>query len=117
MLRTGIVHLHFDSTVLNAMGEFTVNLGKFKRTGIIASGEVCAIKEELPEPPSIKGSILLPSKGDLDQLFNSFDGTITLELGEHHFVLHGAWLSEHEIATDEGKVNVTFQGKLMEMLS
>jgi hypothetical protein len=93
-----------------------MNMGRCKRSAIVASGEVCGVKEELSEPASIKGSILLPEKGDLDKLFNSMDGTITLELGEHQFVLRSAWLSEHEIVTDDGKVNVTFQGKSMEML-
>jgi hypothetical protein len=116
MLRTGIVHLKFDSLVLNTIGEFTINLGRLKRTAIIASGEVCGAKEELAEPPSIKGSILIPEKGDLEKLFNSMDGTVTLRLGDHYFVLRSAWLAEHEIATDDGKVNVTFQGKSMEML-
>ena len=116
MLRTGIVHLKFDTLVLNTIGEFTINLGRLKRVAVIGSGEVCSVKEELPEAASIKGAILLPEKGDLEKLFNHIEGTITLELGDHMFVLRSAWLSEHEITTDEGRVNVTFQGKSMEIL-
>lgn len=116
MRRSGIIHAKFDDQVLQTVGEFTLSLGRTKKQALIASGEVIGYKEVLEDPPSIKGSIAIDKNTDFNRLFESDGATITLELGEQVFVLRSAWLAEHELTTDEGKMNVTFQGKSMEVV-
>lgn len=115
--RAGIIHIKFNDLVIQAKGNWTVNLGLPKREALLSSsGEVAGYKETLETPPTIKGELFIDSDTPINGLYENDNATITLTLAGQTFVLRSAWLAEGEINTEEGNMSVTFQGKGMDII-
>lgn len=114
--RAGIIHLEFNGKGVDTKGNWTIHTGWPKREAILGGGgTVLGYKEVLESPPSIKGEMVITPNLDFNELHDSDDVTITLVLGDRLYIMRSSWLSDSEIATEEGTMSVTFQGMGMEI--
>ncbi len=111
----GIIVLAINGVQQSPKGNFTWNLGRPKRTGMVGSTRVEGYKDEV-QIPFIEGEIVDPGNADLDALFTLEDATITLELANGKIViLRDAWFAgEGTGGTEEGGIGVRFEGKSAE---
>lgn len=110
--RAGILYFKRNGTILDAKGNFTYNLGRDKREAIVGADRVHGYKE-MPQVAFVEGEIT--DKGDLtvDDILNSQDETITLELrNEKTVVFKDAWYAgDGNIQTEEANIQVRFEAK------
>src|SRR4051812_29270868 len=112
--RAGIIHLEFNGKGYDAKGNWTINPGRPKREAILgAGGRTLGYKEVLDTPPTIKGQLVLSPTVDIDALYNADEVTITLSMCDKVYTISSGWLSEAEISTEEGTMDVTFHGLSM----
>jgi len=110
----GIIHFVVDGKSIETHGNWTVNPGRPKRDAVLgAGGTVVGYKEVLDAAPSFKGDMVLMPELDIDSFYKTDSMTITLTLGKKTYIIQSAWVSEAEISTEEGMMNVTFQGLAM----
>lgn len=110
-LRGGRISLKVNGEIYDAKGSFDYNLGKPKREGIVGGDRVHGFKE-LPQIPFIEGKITDRGNFDFSGLLDLTDATITLELANGKtIVLREAWFaSEGKASTEEGEIEVRFEG-------
>lgn len=109
--RAGIAYFKVDSKQYDVKGNFTYNLGKPKREGIVGHDGVHGYKE-LPQIPFIEGEITDNKDIDLEK-FLELDGvTVTLELANGKTILlRDAWnASDGNGESEDGKIAVRFEG-------
>lgn len=116
--RGGTLFVKVDGVQYDAKGNFTYNLGAPKRDGIVGPDRVHGYKE-LPQIPMIEGEITDSSDLNLEAFLNISDSTVTLELANGKvFVLRNAWYAgEGNVQTEEGNVQVKFEGESAEEVS
>jgi hypothetical protein len=109
--RGGIIQLQVNGELHDAKGNFTYNLGRPKREGIVGSDGVHGYKET-PQVAFIEGEITDRGNLDLAKLVTMFGATVTLELANGKvIVLRDAWFaSEGTGNTEEGNIAVRFEG-------
>ncbi len=111
----GIISLKIDGDMYFAKGDFTYNLGKPKKEGVVGSDGVHGYKE-VPQIPFIEGEVTDRQEMSLEALVAISESTITLELANGKvIVLREAWYaSEGTGNTGEGNVGARFEGKSAE---
>lgn len=114
----GIIQLQIAGVLYDAKGNFTYNLGRPKRESIVGSDTVHGFMEK-PQPCFIEGEITDRGNLDLASLVVSEDVTVTLELANGKvIVLKDAWYSAEGTGnTDEGNIQVRFEGKQAEEIA
>lgn len=107
----GIIAVKINGEQVLAKGNFTYNLGKPKRDGVVGSDGVHGYKET-PQIPFIEGEITDRSDVSLETLVTTKDATVTLELGNGKIiVLRDAWFAAEGTGnSEEGNVGVRFEG-------
>lgn len=107
----GIIAVKVNGEQLLAKGNFTYNLGKPKREGVVGADTTHGFKE-VPQIAFIEGEITDRSDVSLESLVMTKDATVTLELGNGKvIVLREAWYAaEGTFNTEEGNGQVRFEG-------
>jgi hypothetical protein len=109
--RGGILSLNVNGVRQDAKGNFSYNLGKAKRDGIVGADRPHGYKE-VPQIPFVEGEIT--DRGDLDvgALVETTDATVTLQVANGKtIVLRNAWFAgEGTVQTEEGNIAVRFEG-------
>ncbi|MHC8366297.1 phage tail tube protein [Pseudomonas sp. ZT5P21] len=114
----GIISFKVDGDMYFAKGDFTYNLGKPKREGVVGSDRVHGYKET-PQIPFIEGEITDRNEMSLETLLGIKDATITLELANDKVIVlrEGWYASEGTVNTGEGNVPARFEGMSAEEVS
>ena len=107
----GIMSFKIDGEMYFAKGDFTYNLGKPKREGVVGSDRVHGYKET-PQIPFIEGEITDRGEMSLETLLGVKDATITLELGNDKVIVlrEGWYASDGTVNTGEGNIQARFEG-------
>lgn len=107
----GIISLKIDGDMYFAKGDFTYNLGRPKKEGVVGSDRVHGYKE-VPQIPFVEGEITDRAEMSLEALLDIADATITLELANSKvIVLREAWYANEGTGnTGEGNIPVRFEG-------
>jgi hypothetical protein len=107
----GLIALKVNGDIYFAKGNFTYNLGKPKREGIVGSDVVHGYKET-PQVPFIEGEITDRNELSLEDLVTLDEATITLELANGKVIaLSEAWYAgEGTGNTEEGNIACRFEG-------
>ena len=110
--RGGVIFFKVDSTLRDAKGNFTYNVGAPKREAMIGANLEVQGYKEMGQVPFIEGEIT--DQGDLvlADFTNLDDSTITIELANGKvFTLRNAWYAaDGNVQTEEGNVQVRFEG-------
>lgn len=109
--RGGLIQIKVNGAIMDAKGDFTVNLGGPKREAIIGVDGIHGFKETI-QVPFIEGAVTLAADTDIDTLINLEDATIVSEESNGRtVVLQGAWYAgEGSWTTGEGELPVRFEG-------
>jgi len=107
----GIIALKVNGDIYLAKGNFTYNLGKPKREGVVGADTVHGYKET-PQVPFVEGEITDRNELSLEDLVTLDDATITLELSNGKVItLSEAWYAgEGTGNTEEGNIACRFEG-------
>jgi hypothetical protein len=107
----GIIALKVNGDMYFAKGNFTYNLGKPKKEGVVGSDRVHGYKE-VPQVPFIEGEITDRNELDLEDLVTLDDATATLELANGKVImLREAWYAgEGTGNTEEGNIALRLEG-------
>lgn len=107
----GIIALKVNGDMHFAKGNFTYNLGKPKREGVVGADAVHGYKET-PQVPFVEGEITDRKELSLEDLVTLDDATITLELANGKVItLSEAWYAgEGTGNTEEGNIACRFEG-------
>lgn len=107
----GTIALKVNGDIYFAKGNFTYNLGKPKREGVIGADTVHGYKET-PQIPFVEGEITDRNELSLEDLVTLDEATITLELANGKVIsLSEAWYAgEGTGNTEEGNIACRFEG-------
>lgn len=107
----GVAFVKYDGRQLPIKGSWEVQFAKLKREGISGQDRVHGYKE-MPGVPAIKGKVSTTADVSLPVLLAITDATVTLEHANGKvYVLRNAWTAEeYTVQTEEGELDVTFQG-------
>lgn len=107
----GIIYLTLNGEQLQAKGEFTYNIGIPKKEMVLGADGVHGFKE-MPQVPFIEGAITDNNLLDLAVLQSTRDATITLQLanGKTIAIEEAVYASEGSAKTEEGEIEVRFEG-------
>lgn len=107
----GTIALKVNGDIYFAKGNFTYNIGKPKREGVVGADVVHGYKET-PQIPFIEGEITDRNELSLEDLVTLDDATITLELANGKVItLSEAWYAgEGTGNTEEGNIACRFEG-------
>jgi len=107
----GIISLKINGDMYFAKGNFTYNLGKPKKEGVVGSDRVHGYKE-VPQVPFIEGEITDRNELNLEDLVTLDEATITLELANGKVImLREAWYAgEGTGNTEEGNITLRLEG-------
>lgn len=110
-LRGGMLYLLVNGQRRDAKGEFTYNLGRPKKTGIVGADGVHGFFTEA-QVPFIEGAITDATDLDLAVFLDTVDATITLELqiGKVIVLRRASYTGEGTVSPKEGQVPVRFEG-------
>lgn len=106
----GLLALKIDGNQYNAKGNFTYNLGRAKRDGVIGAEAVHGFRET-PQLAFVEGEITDNDGLDLATMLDSTDVVVTLQLGSGKvIVLNHAWFAgEGTGNTEEGNIGIRFE--------
>lgn len=106
----GLISLKIDGNQFNAKGNFTYNLGRAKREGVIGAEAVHGFKEA-PQLAFVEGEITDNDGLDLATLLDATDVVVTLQLGTGKvIVLNHAWFAGDGTGnTEEGNIAIRFE--------
>ncbi|SFW54206.1 Phage tail tube protein [Pseudomonas sp. NFACC09-4] len=107
----GTIALKVNGDIYFAKGNFTYNIGKPKREGVVGADVVHGYKET-PQIPFVEGEITDRNELSLEDLVTLDDATITLELANGKVItLSEAWYAgEGTGNTEEGNIACRFEG-------
>lgn len=107
----GLIALKVNGDIYFAKGNFTYNLGKPKKEGVVGSDVVHGYKET-PQMPFVEGEITDRQELSLEDLVTLDDATVTLELANGKVItLSEAWYAgEGTGNTEEGNIACRFEG-------
>ncbi|HEY0190804.1 MAG TPA: phage tail tube protein [Kofleriaceae bacterium] len=116
--RAGIIQLQINGEIYDAKGNFSYNLGRPKREGMVGSDRVHGYKET-PQIAFIEGAITDRGTLDLAALVTLDGATVTLTLANGKvIVLRDAWFaSEGTASSEEAEIAVRFEGSNAEEIS
>lgn len=109
--RAGTLTIQHNGQVMDAVGNFSYNLGQNIKTGLVGPDRVHGFKS-LPQVPFIEGEIRDASDLDLESLVNLEDATLTLVLANgKKIMLTEAWYAaEGTGQTEEANIQYKFEG-------
>jgi hypothetical protein len=107
----GIIALKINGDMYFAKGNFTYNLGKPKKEGVVGSDRVHGYKE-VPQVPFIEGEITDRNELNLEDLITLDDATVTLELANGKVIMlrEGWYAGEGTGNTEEGNIALRIEG-------
>lgn len=107
----GIIELKVDGRVYKAKGNFTYNLGRNRREGVVGADTVHGYKET-PQVPFIEGEVTDGPDFSLDALTKIENATAYLRLANNKLiVLREAWYAgEGTGNTEEGNIGMRLEG-------
>lgn len=110
--RGGIIYLKAGGVQYEAKGEFTYDIGGFKRTSIVGADGVHGYTREA-KAAFIEGAITDSPDLDLRAFAELEDVTVTLELDNGKtIILPEAWYAgDAAVKTKEGEIPVRFEAK------
>lgn len=116
--RAGVFYFKVNGQQYDAKGSFTYNLGGEKREAIVGANGVHGYKAA-PIAPFIEGEVTDSRALDLETLKEIDGATVTLELANGKtVVLHNAWYAaDGDVGTEEGNVQLRFEGRRAEEIS
>lgn len=108
----GIAYLKVDGDQYPLRGNFIVSPSPTERTGIAGQDGVHGYME-MPRVPFISGDVTLDPRLSMEGVQAVVNATITAELANGKvYVLRNAWCkSALELNTNDGQVNVRFEGE------
>lgn len=111
----GIIFFQVNGEQQKAKGSWTYNLGAPKRESVVGADENHGYKE-MPQAPFIEGAITDSAALNLTALLNIVDATATLELANGKvIVLREAFFAgDGNVSSEEGEIEVRFEGKSAE---
>lgn len=109
--RAGTLTIQHNGQIMDAVGNFSYNLGKNLKTGMVGPDRVHGFKS-LPQVPMIEGEIRDASDLDLESLVTLEDATLTLVLANgKKIMLTEAWYAaEGTGQTEEANIQYKFEG-------
>lgn len=115
--RGGTILVQRNGEVMDAKGSFSVNLGRAKREAIVGQDRVHGYKE-MPQVGFVEGTITDRGNLDVDDLVQATDETFTLEManGKVYIVRNAYFAGEGTVTTEEGEIEVRFEGDVEEVL-
>ena len=110
--RGGTIFFKIDSVLRDAKGNFTYNIGAPKREPLHASDQRTIGYKEGPMTPFVEGEITDQRDLVLSDFVNITNATITLELANGKvFTVRNAWYAaDGNVQTEEGNIQVRFEG-------
>ena len=107
----GIISLKINGDMYFAKGNFTYNLGKPKKEGVVGSDRVHGYTEK-PQVPFIEGEITDRNELNLEDLVTLDDATVTLELANGKVIMlrEGWYAGEGTGNTEEGNIALRIEG-------
>jgi len=107
----GLISFKVDGDVYFAKGNFTYNLGRPKKQGVVGADRVHGYKET-PQVPYVEGEITDRQEMSLEALQAIDEATVTLELANGKvIVLRQAWYASDGVGnTEEGNIECRFEG-------
>lgn len=113
----GLISFKIDGEQYNAKGNFTYNLGKPKREGVVGAEAVHGFKET-PQLAFCEGEITDNVDLELSTLLDVTDAVVTLDLGAGKIILFNhAWFAGDGTGnTEEGNIAVRFEAESGEEL-
>lgn len=114
----GIIELKVNGSIYSAKGNFTYNIGRNRREGVVGADRVHGYKET-PQIAFIEGEITDRSTLDIEALVKTDNATVYLRLAnEKVIVLRQAWFAAEGTGnTEEGNFGVRFEGMSGEEIS
>lgn len=114
----GIIELKVNGSIYPAKGNFTYNLGRNRREGVVGADTVHGYKET-PQIPFIEGEITDRADMSLTDLLTLKDATAYLRLANGKLVvLKDAWYAgEGTGNTEEGNIAFRLEGMSAEEVS
>lgn len=109
--RAGLIELQIDGEMMDAVGNFTYNLGRPKREALAGADRVHGYKET-PQVAFIEGEIRDRRTLDLRRLVDMTDATIWLRFAHGKgVVLRNAWFAGDGTGnSDEANFAIRFEG-------
>lgn len=107
-LRAGKLNIQLNGRAVDAIGDFTLNLGAGKREPLVGPDRVHGYSE-MPQAPSIKGEIRDGSALDVkNEILGMTDATITATVanGKTYMFSEAFYTGDGEIGTEEGKIQL-----------
>jgi hypothetical protein len=104
-LIAGFLEITYNGNVLNAVGNFTLNLGRPKREFLVGPDRVHGYSE-MPQAPSISGEIRDGSNLTADDILLMDDATIVASVanGKQYMFEGATYTGDGNIETEEGKL-------------
>jgi hypothetical protein len=114
----GLIAFKVDGQQYNAKGNFTYNLGRPKRDGVIGADGVHGYKET-PQLAFVEGEITDNDGLDLATLLDITDAVVTLQLGSGKTIVfnHAWYAGEGTAGTEEGNIGVRFEAESAEEIA
>lgn len=111
----GIIEVKANGELYSAKGSWTYNLGRPKRESIVGSDAVHGYKE-MPQVPFIEGAVTDRNDLDLTSLLELADATVTLQLANGKIIVlrNAVFAADGNVTTEEGEVEVRFEGQSAE---
>jgi hypothetical protein len=115
-VRGGIIQVQVNGEVQDAKGDWSYNLGRPKREGIVGADRPHGFKKT-PQVGFIEGTITDRQTLDVDALVNLEGATITLCVANGKvIVLRDAYYAgEGTVSTAEGEIAARFEGEAEEV--
>lgn len=107
----GLIQFKVDGEIYNAKGNFSYMVNKTKKEMIVGADGVHGYSEKF-QVPYIEGALTDTSDLNLTALQNSSDVTATLELynGKMIVIEQGVYASDGVVSTEEGEIEMRFEG-------
>lgn len=114
----GIIELKVDGSRYSAKGNFTYNIGRPKKEGVVGADATHGYKE-MPQIAFIEGEITDRDTLNLSRFLGITNSTVMLRLANGKtIVLRQAWnASEGTGNTEEGNMSVRFEGMSAEEIT
>ncbi len=111
----GLIEVQVNGEIFSAKGNFTYNLGRALREGIVGSDGMHGFKAT-PQPPFIEGEFTDRGNLDLSSLVELEDATVSLTLGNRKMIIlsEAYYASEGTGNSEEANVAVRFEGATCE---
>ena len=111
----GLIQVQVNGEIFSAKGNWTYNLGRAMREGIVGSDGMHGFKE-IAQPPFIEGEFTDRGDLDLSTLVDLTEAEISLTLGNGKLIIltEAYYASEGTGNSEEANVAVRFEGGFCE---